>query len=372
MINISEQELSDYIKDIYSSALVCDWDNIMERLRFYTDSNKALLMQNFSTKQPPILALTANFNFPEHKFIEFQQRLHEDPFYLNTVNEPTNQCINCNDFIDIAAYEDTDYYQNVCIPLKTYYVLANMLEKNGENESVVILNRFTDQPPYQQQDINLFNLISPHLTQALFIYKELKLYKNYANISKSILDQQDKAVVVCDQQSRVLLSNEYANEHLANNQIIRFNNDKLQITNKVYQKRLNDFIHQCAQLAFKDIGTQESLVIEADENDNLVNILITVSPLKSKNAFVDIDVPCCMVTINFQEQLNWQLLQREFTLTPRELELLKAIYAKKKLTQLTESFGASYNTLRVHLQNIFKKLGVNSQTELMIKINLFK
>lgn len=372
MINITEQELSDYIKDIYGSVLNRDWNNIMEQLRFYTNSNKALFLQNFSSEQPPILALTANFNFPEHKFIEYQKRLHEDPFYLHTVHEPTNQCINCNDYFNIEDYENDDYYQSVCVPLRAHYVLANMLEKDGENESVVILNRSKDQEPYSQQDINLVNLVSPHLTQALFIYKELKLYKNYANISKSILDQQDKAVMVCDEHSRIVLSNDYANARLADSTIIKSEDNKLILKEHVYQKHLDKCISQCAQLSYKEICTQESLVIEVDENDKLMNILITVSPLKSNNAFVDIDVPCCMVTISFQQQLNWQLVQREYSLTPRELELLKAIYAKKKLTELTVLLGAKYNTLRVHLQNIFKKLDVSSQTELMIKINLFR
>jgi len=100
--------------------------------------------------------------------------------------------------------------------------------------------------------------------------------------------------------------------------------------------------------------------------------LITVSPLQNKNAFNNIDIPCCVVTINFQHQLDWNSLQKEFVLTPKKLQLLKAIYTKKRLFELTSVFNVSYNTLRTHLQTIFRKTGVNSQTELMVKINLFK
>ena len=141
--------------------------------------------------------------------------------------------------------------------------------------------------------------------------------------------------------------------------------------NKIYQQRLDYFIKQCATLAYKDIGLQETLIIEG-ETAQEENLLITVSPLANRNTFNDIDVQCCLVTVNFQNQLNWPKLFKEFLLTPKEQQLLKAVYAKKKLNDLTGVFNVSYNTLRTHLQSIFKKVEVNSQTELMIKINLFK
>ena len=64
-------------------------------------------------------------------------------------------------------------------------------------------------------------------------------------------------------------------------------------------------------------------------------------------------------------------LPKELQLS-KELQLLKAIYSKKKLNDLTETFCVTYNTLRTHLQAIFRKTLVNSQTELMMKLNMFK
>lgn len=367
---LSTIELSSFIGEIYDAAITAQWSEVLDKLIEMTGSNKALIMQDFTQEKPPILALNSDVEYSHLALTHYQQRLNEDPFYLSTKDEPAGKCINCNNYVDINLHIGSDYYQNVLKPMKTHFVLVAMLSKDGVNDSVFILNRGEEQAPYTTAEESLVNMLVPHLSRAMHIYKELRLYKNYSSISKSILDQEDKAIVVCDQQGGILLSNQYANDKLLAPCIVALNGQSIAINNAVYQQQLNDFIEQCASLAYKEIGTQETLLLEGEGAAD--NILITVSPLSNRNQLNDIDVPCCMVTVTFQQQLNWQILQSEFSLTPKELQLLKAIYAKKKLHQLTQEFSVSYNTLRTHLQSIFRKIGVNSQTELMVKVSLFK
>lgn len=244
-----------------------------------------------------------------------------------------------------------------------------MLCRDGEHESSININKAESDEPYSKQDIHFMNIITPHFSRAIHIFKELRLYKNYSNISKSILDQQNKSILVCDAQGTIMVKNEYAERNLVMPSDISIRGGKILLANKTYQKRLEFFIKQCSALAYKDVGLQETLVIEQTGG---ANKLVTVSPLINQNTFNDIEVPCCLVTINNHQQINWQNVKNEFELTPKELELIRAIYAKKKLNDLTDLFNVTYNTLRTHLQSIFKKTGVNSQTELLIKLNIFQ
>ena len=56
----------------------------------------------------------------------------------------------------------------------------------------------------------------------------------------------------------------------------------------------------------------------------------------------------------------------------KELNLLKALYKNKKLTELPLQIGVTINTLRTHLQSIFRKTQTNSQVELMIRLSMYK
>ncbi|MCW8866056.1 MAG: LuxR C-terminal-related transcriptional regulator [Colwellia sp.] len=366
---ISNSELSKLIGDIYEGSLTGEWQNVLNTFMDYTASNKAFFfLQKMEEEAPLILELATNFDIPPEALLYYQENPLDDPYHQTTSLLTEGESHYCNEYEDLQKHKGGDFYNKVLEPMKAYHVLVGVLCRDGEHESVFAINRDEGEQAYSLQEKNLFELITPHFSRAMHIFKELRLYKNYANISKSILDQQDKAILVCDANGTVAIHNDYAEQKLTLPSVIYLTNNSIHISISAYHKRLQYFIEQCANLAFKDIGVQETLVIEQEDGDS---ILITVSPLLNKNTFIDIDIPCCLVTINYQHQINWENVEREFELTPKEMQLLKAIYAKQKLNDLTAVFNVTYNTLRTHLQSIFKKADVNSQTELLVKLNMF-
>lgn len=367
---ISNTKLSELIGDIYQGALTGKWDDVLNQVMVITKSNKAFFfLQQLNVEQAFILEVQSNFSLCPQALLKYKSRQQEDPGYVVTKYMVEGDCEYVNAHVDIGSHRDSSFFKEIYQPLRAFYALTGLLCRDGEHESAINLNKAESDMPYSEQDIHLMNIITPHFSRAIHIFKELRLYKNYSNISKSILDQQDKAILVCDAQGTIVLSNDYAEQHLVLPSVISIRNNKIHVREHMYQKRLEFFIKQCSALAYKDIGLQETLVIEQENGDNK---LITVSPLINQNAFNDIDVPCCLVTVNNQHQLNWKNVQNEFELTPKELKLIRAIYAKKKLNDLTGVFGVTYNTLRTHLQSIFKKTEVNSQTELLIKLSMFQ
>jgi len=101
-------------------------------------------------------------------------------------------------------------------------------------------------------------------------------------------------------------------------------------------------------------------------------LLVTIAPLNRESDFVDIDQPCCLVTLSKQNAVRWATLQKEYGLTPKELNLIQAINRKQKLQQLTVEMGVTYNTLATHFKAIYKKMGIHSQAELMATLGLFR
>lgn len=368
-LTISNSELSALIGDIYQGSVTGEWEPVLNQLIEITDSNKAFFfLQQFDTEQPLIMEYKACFDSPANALSDYHQRAMEDPGLEYTRFMTEGDWIYINKYMDVNQYKETAFYKEIYKPLKVFHAMAGLLCRDTSHESMIVINRDEDATAYSQAEENLFQLITPHFSRAMHIFKELRLYKNYSNISKSILDQQDKAILVCDPNGTVVIQNEYAIEQLTLPSPITLINSQIKIADPLYQQRFNYFIKQCATLAYKDIGLQETLVVEQQTGESM---LVTVSPLLNQNTFNDIDVPCCLVTISQQQQINWLAVEREFELTPKELNLIKAIFKKQKLNDLVDVLGVSYNTLRTHLQSIFKKAQVNSQTELLIKLNMF-
>jgi DNA-binding CsgD family transcriptional regulator len=366
---ISDRAFSDLIGDIYDAALTTKWSPVLDKIIDYTGSNKAFFfLQKLNSPMPVLVEIQTNFSYPSQALLDYQTRPKDDPLYLVTKDMTQGDTLYLNEHIDIATYRHTEYYQNILLPMKSYYAIATILCRDGMFESPLAFARGEDEKPYNEKELNFIKLLAPHLSKAMHIYKELRLYKNYANLTQSILDQTDKAIIVCNEHGKIISANNYTFEALKNPSSITIHNYFIKLAEPQKQQQLLNHINQCANLSFSGIGTQQTIVVNCA---NQSHAMILVSSL-SRNEINEFDVPCCLVTVEFEFAMNWDLVKQYAHLTAKEMQLLKAIYSKSALNDLVDKFSVSYNTLRTHLQNIFKKFGVNSQTELMVVLRSFK
>ncbi|MGN0659901.1 MAG: LuxR C-terminal-related transcriptional regulator [Emergencia sp.] len=65
--------------------------------------------------------------------------------------------------------------------------------------------------------------------------------------------------------------------------------------------------------------------------------------------------------INLDEALD--MVRKKYDLTKREVEILKEVYDGKTNTQIAEALFISESTVKAHIYNLFRKLGVKSRVE---------
>ena len=368
-MDISSGELLEFIGEIYQAAYTANWHPVLNRLLDITQSNKAyFLLQELGNQQPLIMELQANFEYSQTALLDYQSRPFKCPTYQSTKYLTEGESTNANKHIDLTLHRNSNFFQDIYSPLKVFHSLVGVLCRDAHYDSIIVVNRDEGDQPYQHNDEELFRIITPHFSRAMRIFIGLRLYKNQSYMSQSALDQLDKAIIICDENGQVMIANAFANEKLNAECPVTLAANKLFIKNPIYQQRLILCIRQCANRHYTEISEQETIIIQGSHYED---ILLTTAPLKNKNTVSDIDVPCCIVTISFQQQRDWLKISDLFLLTPKEMRLLKALYANKKMIDLPTIFHVSYNTLRSQLQSIFKKLEVNSQSELVIKLSLF-
>lgn len=368
-IALDTQELSELIGDIYEAVHTEDWSVPFDKISDVTQSNKIFfLLQDIEASEPLVMVSKFNFDYPTKALLDFQSRHKEDPFRKVTDTLTEGESCHVNEYLKQSDFDETDFYHKILVPMQSHHCLAGCLIRDGSHESAWAINRGPEDPAYTAQDVNLVRLLTDHLSRAIRIYRDLKLYKHYANISQNVINQTEKGIIICDGDGNIELSNGFADQLVRDEHCLAYHGNTLALSDPFDHKRLRHYIAQCATLSYTGVALQESMVLE---NSDGTQTLINVAPLKTHEGIGTTGKACALITIILQSSVNWSLFISQFQLTPKETKLLKAIYTKKKLKDLTESFGVSYNTLRTHLQNIFKKTNVNSQTELMIKLGMF-
>ena len=63
---------------------------------------------------------------------------------------------------------------------------------------------------------------------------------------------------------------------------------------------------------------------------------------------------------------QWDYLKRAWHLTPREVEVAKLVCKDYDNSRISQKLHISYNTVRAHLGNIFRKVGVSGKAGLIL------
>lgn len=365
----SQSNLSNLIGEIYDAGLAANWAPVLDQIIELLQVNKAFFFfQQLKEKSPVLVQLQTNFDYSAAVMLDYQTRPWEDPLYQVTKTMSEGDTLYLNNYIDMQEHEDSEFYRNVLVPMRSYYAMASILCRDGENEAPFAVARWKDEKPFSESEFSLFQLLTPHLRKALHIYRDLRLYRGYASISKSILEQTDKAIIVCGSDAEILLSNAFAKERLSTINAVSLSNGKVSLTDKQLNHTLLNAIRHCVSLSYKQIAIQKYLFVDDSVDEAL---FFEISPMIGRKTLNDFQIPCCLISVKLQSQVNWQLFRKEYSLTPKEQALVKQIYARKSLKEISLDWDVSYNTLRVHIQNILNKVNVGSQTELMQVLTTF-
>ena len=64
---------------------------------------------------------------------------------------------------------------------------------------------------------------------------------------------------------------------------------------------------------------------------------------------------------------QWEHLRKYWHLTPREIEVAKLVCKDFGNDEIADKLHIEYNTVRAHLGNIFRKMGVRGKTSVILE-----
>jgi DNA-binding NarL/FixJ family response regulator len=134
------------------------------------------------------------------------------------------------------------------------------------------------------------------------------------------------------------------------------------------------------RLADADLSCRSVLLTAAIEDAEVTEaVRLGVSGLVMKDSTPDTLVQCVrkvhdggqwldheIVNRAFKSQLDREAAVRDTTLTPREIEIVRMVAEGLRNKAIAERLSISEGTVKVHLHNIYEKLGVDGRLELTL------
>lgn len=260
---------------------------------------------------------------------------------------------------------ESRFYRDVLQPFGLMDMIWFPALRTGGRMASLHASRKDKAPHYQELEIGLFKLLSPHVCRAMTISDALDIRTLRSEMLEKTLDVLAAGVFLTSRDGRVVYMNEAAERQVRNGTAIRIVNNRLDPVDSAASAALSMAIDRAA--GDDDAGSQRSLAIP---NGSGAGYIATLLPVQ-RGQRADIVAPfAAAVAVFMQDPLDAPLLPGEafarlHKLTGAELRVLLALAQGLGAKEAADMLGIGEPTVRSHLQHMFAKTQTLRQADLL-------
>lgn len=289
----------------------------------------------------------------EDNFMEDYQSSYyqEDVLNPHKVKEriPHNSVLTVKDVMPLEDYENTVYYDGLMRQHNYYHEILIYLTRNTHLIGAIGLGMREDEN-LNIKDIKRLEVISKHISSALYAKRLLNNTK-YQNLVMEITSSQlPVGIVFFDEFFNILHINHTAQDIF------------LDITPQTYIKDAQEYL---GSLLSRNYPSWRLGLVDTFYTKNFGQIYFHLIPKRIKDNTV------YSLYLVPQNLLLKQSITRDpnpYDLSKRELEIVELVMKGHTNQDIASELFISIHTVKTHLQNIFKKVGVSNRTSLCLKL----
>lgn len=262
---------------------------------------------------------------------------------------------------------ESRFYREVLAPFGLTDMIWFPALRTGGRMASMHASRKDKAPHYQQFEIGLFKLLSPHVCRALTISDALDIRTMRSEMLEKTLDGLAAGVFLTDRGGRVVYMNETAVRQAKIGTSIRILNNRLYPVDSAARAALSVAIAQATSHDDDGATNPRSLAIPAASGAGYIATLLPVQRGQRR----DIVAPfAASVAIFMQDPIEAPMMPGEafarlHKLTGAELRVLLALAQGMGAKEAADMLGISEPTARSHLQHMFSKTNTARQADLL-------
>jgi DNA-binding CsgD family transcriptional regulator/PAS domain-containing protein len=240
------------------------------------------------------------------------------------------------------------------------YYVAGSVGFTKQHFAYFSLQRSRRQGHVQREDIELFELVRPHLAQAVAIADSLDTLAAHRRFSDAMLNALPQAIFGLDHTGSLLFVNASGERMLERRDPMASRAGRLAAAIGPQQPQLNALIENA--LAGGPGGAMRLF-----RTDGRQPCTVRVSPLVLDEAERFLD-PAVLVIVSDPAAagaIDGETLRALYDLTPTETRTAAALADGHSIQSAAQLLGVSGETLRSHLKAVFRKVGVSRQQDLV-------
>lgn len=243
------------------------------------------------------------------------------------------------------------------------YYVAGHAGRTRFYQAFFSLQRSRRQGHVDTEDIARFELIRPHLAQALAIADTLGTLTAHRRFSEAMLDALPQAIFGLANDGALLFTNASAERLLARGACLSCKAGRLMLADTSQQHAFDLLLADA--LSGRPLRGGGRLLIRRAGGGQPYAVRLSRVVMSEMERLVR---PTVIVVVNDPESaaaLDQDTLSALYALTPCETRLAATLLQGHSIQSASHALGSSTETLRSHLKSIFRKVGVSRQQDLV-------
>lgn len=236
---------------------------------------------------------------------------------------------------------------------------------DGQHVTFFGLQRNAAQPAFTRSELSVFDHFLVHLSRAVGLHIQLQETRGQASPERLALNHINRGILICDTSFRVVFRNDAAGALLKQDCGMRIGSDgMLNLQNDEAARRLSAKLSSAITASLRQ-EEQDDQIIQL--NHQCHQLVLVISPL-SGAAPEGQQMAGAMIRIHnrdTQQVINPYLLRAMFGLTDAETEVATQLLEGQTLSDIATLSGRSRETVKYHLNSLFRKTGTSRQGELI-------
>ncbi|MGI6224970.1 MAG: LuxR C-terminal-related transcriptional regulator [Peptococcales bacterium] len=292
--------------------------------------------------------------------------LYNQHYYKTDIFHPLNVSLkfifntksySITDLMSLEKFEKTEYYYDFLKMQNLYYELALPLKHNNQLIGAIGVFRPKEDGDFLRKEIQILNKLSNYIASRLHHHLETSQLKYEKQFNKNIINELPIGLITLDNHFNIMTYNEIAYSYC--------------------KDILNNFSHNNPVKPVIDMALTKATF----SNTNHSRIYIYLKPysfeiipvlLPDKTQGLRTSYYVYIMKSASEDRVVSTILSDSYDLTRREQDIINLLALGLNNQEIADKLYISYNTVRTHLDNIRKKLGVKNRTAILNKLSMLK
>jgi DNA-binding CsgD family transcriptional regulator len=374
VLNSSEKGLIDLIGLIYDASYEpSKWVDVLEGVTDLTESKSSALM--YRDEDQPAANFNFSYGFSQEIVHAYETKYYAvDPFFkLSAETTPIGSSSGDHEMVpDRRQLEEIcgEFFTGYMKPFDIWHCGGVNLFLDEDRYAAVSIHRGRKQGPWHREHMQKLDILVPHFQRAFRIHKEFTRMRLKEQALLLALDRLVIGLVLLDSNEKIVYSNPMADRILAEHPAIQLSADNtLRASDSKEAVRLNGLIQHAAKEDSNDT-TDFCNALGLRHRKTTLPLPVLVTPvgragIPGASAIDGAKIALLMTDPEKSRAISPSTLCEAYGLTQTEAMVAIGIANGMTVNEITQAHGTTSNTVRSQLKNIFAKVNVSRQAELV-------